>query len=130
MAKNKKKNKNSKPNAQQVKNVQVEETVLEENVEVIEPDTVEEKVEEKNSKAEKEAQKAKNDKNSKPKKEKKSLGTKMKEVHSELKKVSWPKFSKVVKTTGVVIFVVLVCMLLLFGIDMAFKYGIYDQIIG
>ena len=127
MAKNKKKKKNSRPNNNQVaaQEVETKETVVEENVEVIEPDKVEEKVEAKNSKAEKEDKKAK-----KAKKEKKSLGARAKEVHSELKKVSWPKFSKVVKTTGVVIFVVLICMLLLFGIDMAFKYGIYDQIIG
>lgn len=129
MAKNKKKKKNSRPNNSQVKEVQAEavETTVEETVEVIEPDKVEEKVEAKNSKAEKEDKKAKN---GKVKKEKKSLGSKMKEVHSELKKVSWPKFSKVVKTTGVVIFVVLICMLLLFGMDMAFKHGIYDLIVG
>ena len=127
MAKNKKKKNNSKPNNNQVKAQEVEtkETVVEENVEVIEPDKVEEKVEVKNSKAEKEDKKAK-----KQKKEKKSMGTKFKEVHSELKKVSWPKFSKVVKTTGVVIFVVLICTLLLFGIDMLFKNCIYDLIIG
>lgn len=34
------------------------------------------------------------------------MGRKIKEVFSELKKVTWPSFGKVVKTTGVVIAVV------------------------
>ena len=38
----------------------------------------------------------------------KRLWTKIKEVFSELKKVTWPSFGKVVKQTGVVIAVVLV----------------------
>jgi len=37
----------------------------------------------------------------------KRLGRKFKEVFSELKKVTWPTFGKVVKTTGVVLAVVL-----------------------
>lgn len=37
----------------------------------------------------------------------KRMGRKIKEVFSELKKVTWPSFGKVVKTTGVVIAVVL-----------------------
>lgn len=40
-------------------------------------------------------------------KNKKTLGQKIKEIWSELKKVSWPTFSKVLKQTGVVIAVVL-----------------------
>ena len=35
------------------------------------------------------------------------MGRKCKEVFSELKKVTWPSFGKVVKSTGVVIAVVL-----------------------
>lgn len=35
------------------------------------------------------------------------MGRKFKEVFSELKKVTWPTFGKVVKSTGVVIAVVL-----------------------
>ena len=105
-----------------------------EDVEVETPDVpaeevANENVEEKNvnKKASKEKDKKKDKKAKQPKK---SLGSKIKEVNSELKKVSWPKFSKVVKTTGVVILVVLICTLILFGLDMALKYGIYDQIIG
>ena len=37
----------------------------------------------------------------------KRIGKKFKEVFAELKKVSWPSFSKVVKQTGVVLGVVL-----------------------
>ncbi len=47
----------------------------------------------------------------------KSLGKIFKEVVSELKKVSWASFPKVVKQTGVVITVVVVFTLILFGID-------------
>ena len=45
------------------------------------------------------------------------LGKKLKESASELKKVSWPSFGKTVKQTGVVIAVVVICTLVLFGID-------------
>lgn len=45
------------------------------------------------------------------------LGKKLKETGSELKKVNWPPFSKVVKHTGVVIAVVLIFTAILLGID-------------
>lgn len=45
------------------------------------------------------------------------LVTKSKETWSELKKVSWPSFKTVCKNTGIVISVVLICTLVLFGID-------------
>ena len=35
------------------------------------------------------------------------FGRKVKEIFSELKKVTWPSFGKVVKTTGVVLLLVL-----------------------
>ncbi len=70
---------------------------------------------------------AKDDKNSKKdakkskkNKDKKSIGQKSKELYSELKKVSWPTFGKVVKNTCVVLLVVTVCTLLLFGADRLF----------
>ena len=61
----------------------------------------------------------KNDKKAKKaKKEKKpGLFKKLKEAWSELKKVTWPTFSNVVKKTGVVILVVLIFTVVLFGID-------------
>ena len=75
-----------------------------------------ENVEEKNvnKKASKEKDKKKDKKAKQPKK---SLGSKIKEVNSELKKVSWPTFANVVKKTGVVILVVFLFTLVLFGID-------------
>ena len=64
-----------------------------------------------------------------PKKEKKKankkpnifvrFGRKMKDVFSELKKVSWPGFPKVVKQTGVVIVVVLAFLVVISAFDFA-----------
>lgn len=55
------------------------------------------------------------------KKEKKvkerKLAKKTKETVSELKKVTWPSFGKVVKQTAVVLGVVLFFTVILFGID-------------
>ena len=48
------------------------------------------------------------------------MGRKIKEVFSELKKVTWPTFGKVVKATGVVIAVV-VAFLIVFT---AINYGL------
>lgn len=42
----------------------------------------------------------------------------LKDTGAELKKVTWPKFSEVVKQTGIVLVVVLVFALVLFGLDM------------
>lgn len=53
---------------------------------------------------------------------KKSLGKMAKETISELKKVSWPTFPKVVKQTGVVIVVVFVFALVLLGFDTLFSF--------
>lgn len=62
--------------------------------------------------------KAKKAKDKKEKKEKKGgLFKKLKEAWSELKKVTWPGFSTVVKRTGVVILVALIFTVVLFGID-------------
>ncbi len=48
------------------------------------------------------------------------MGRKIKEVFSELKKVTWPSFGKVVKSTGVVIAIV-VAFLIVFT---AVNYGL------
>lgn len=67
-----------------------------------------------------------NNKNSKQKqknaKPKRSLGKMAKETISELKKVSWPTFPKVVKQTGVVIAVVLAFAVVLLGFDTLFSF--------
>ncbi len=47
----------------------------------------------------------------------KRMGAKCKDVFSELKKVSWPSFAKVVKQTGVVIAVVLVFLVVITAFD-------------
>lgn len=41
----------------------------------------------------------------------------LKETNSELKKVTWPKFSTVVKQTGVVLLVTALFLLVVFGLD-------------
>ena len=46
------------------------------------------------------------------------LFKKLKEVFSELKKVSWPSFSKVVKQTSIVLGVVMVFMVVITLIDL------------
>lgn len=48
------------------------------------------------------------------------FGRKVKEVFSELKKVTWPSFGKVVKTTGVVLLVVLAFMVVYTAINIGF----------
>lgn len=45
------------------------------------------------------------------------VGRKFKEMISELKKVTWPKFPKVVKQTGVVLGVILIFLVLVTAID-------------
>ena len=42
---------------------------------------------------------------------------KVKEIFSELKKVDWPTFGKVVKQTGVVIAVVVIFLVIIFGFN-------------
>ena len=48
------------------------------------------------------------------------IGRKIKEVVSELKKVTWPTFGKVVKNTGVVIVVVLFFLIVIGAFDFGF----------
>ena len=66
---------------------------------------------------EEENKKSKQDKSKKNKAEAKSVAKRIKETASELKKVSWPSFGKVAKSTLVVIVVVLFFTIALFGID-------------
>ena len=47
----------------------------------------------------------------------KKLGWKIKDVFSELKKVNWPTFGKVVKQTGIVLAVVLIFLVVIFAFD-------------
>ncbi len=45
------------------------------------------------------------------------MGRKIKEVFSELKKVTWPSFGKVMKSTGVVIAIVVIFLIVFTGIN-------------
>lgn len=47
----------------------------------------------------------------------KRMGVKCKEVFSELKRVTWPSFSTVVKTTGVVLVIVAAFLVAVTGVD-------------
>lgn len=87
-------------------------------VEIVEPDTNKTESIEKTDKKANKDNKADKKTAKKPKKEKKGgIGKKIKESVSEIKKVNWPTFGKVCKQTGMVISVVVVCTLVLFGID-------------
>ena len=50
------------------------------------------------------------------------MGRKLKETFSELKRVTWPTFPKVIKATGVVLVVVLAFTLVVTGIN----YGLQE----
>jgi preprotein translocase subunit SecE len=93
-------------------------------VEVVEPDTEKtstnenDKVSKKSNKVEnKQSDKKASNAKKKSKDKKGGLGKMVKESISEVKKVNWPTFGKVVKQTGMVMTVVLVCTLILFGMD-------------
>ena len=47
----------------------------------------------------------------------KRAGAKIKETFSELKRVTWPKFGTVVKTTGVVLVIVLAFLIIVTAVD-------------
>ncbi len=47
----------------------------------------------------------------------KRIGIKIKDVFSELKKVTWPKFPKIVKQTGIVIVVVVAFLVVITAFD-------------
>ena len=105
-------------------NIVTEEVVAENVANVTEGDLVtEDKVSKKDKKSKKDeksvdAKDAKKDKKKDKKKDnKKSLIKKTKETASELKKVTWPSFSEVVKKTGIVIAFVVTFGLLIFGVD-------------
>jgi len=53
----------------------------------------------------------------KNKEKKPGLGKRIKDVFSELKRVTWPTFPKVVKATGVVLVVVLIFTVIVTGIN-------------
>ena len=52
----------------------------------------------------------------------KKIGMKLKDVFSELKKVNWPSFGKVVKQTGIVLVVVLLFLVVITAFDTGLLY--------
>ncbi len=52
------------------------------------------------------------------------MGRKIKDVFSELKKVTWPTFAKVVQSTGVVLVVVAIFLVVITGIDALLGWGL------
>ena len=50
------------------------------------------------------------------------VGAKIKEVFSELKRVTWPTFPTVLKTTGVVLVIVFIFLVIPTGVDAGFAY--------
>ena len=75
------------------------------------------KTTEKVVKENKKADKSKDKKRKKDKKQSK-IARSLKETGAELKKVTWPKFTTVLKQTGVVLAVTAAFLLVVFGIDM------------
>ena len=94
----------------------VKESLENQDVEIVQPDTEKTSSKEKtDNKVKTVDKKSTNKKKTEPKKV--GLGKRIKESISEVKKVNWPTFGKVCKQTGMVITVVLVCTLILFGMD-------------
>ena len=81
------------------------------------------KAESKEAKQNVEVKPSKVERNDKPKKKKSKdrnqskIAKRLKETSSELKKVTWPKFTTVLKQTGVVLAVTAAFLLVVFGID-------------
>ncbi len=48
------------------------------------------------------------------------MGKRLKETFSELKRVSWPTFRKVLKSTGIVLAIVLVFTIVVTGVNVGF----------
>lgn len=59
----------------------------------------------------------------KPKEKKKSrIAAWFREIRSELKKISWPTFRKVLKQTGIVLAVVVFFLVVIFGFDLLLSW--------
>ncbi|MFQ6724037.1 MAG: preprotein translocase subunit SecE [Clostridia bacterium] len=94
-----------------------QEVVVEETQQVsAENKKVEVKTEEKVAKKE-EPKKTEKPKKKKKDKKQSKMAKRLKETSSELKKVTWPKFTTVLKQTGVVLAVTAAFLLVVFGID-------------
>ena len=113
MSKSKKKKVNSAKPQKQVATETEDTAVVNETVvsnEEVKVEVKQDKVKEKSAKSNKNKKKTKKDNPN-------SLGKKIKGTASELKKVTWPKFSEVVKQTGVVLAFVAITVVLLLGVN-------------
>lgn len=122
MAKN---NQKSKANVKAEETQQIEEVSVEENEAVVEETAVEEVVDNKKaSKKEKKQKPVKTKANKEPKR------SKIKEIFSELKKVSWPSFGKTMKNTGMVLSIVLIFGVVVLGFDtlISWLFGLLTKI--
>ncbi len=89
--------------------------------------TAEEEVVEKN-KPDKSDVKQSKDKKKEKKKEPGKVKRWFKDFFSELKKVTWPSFTKVLKQTGVVLLVTIIFLLVLMAFDSLFGY-LYELLV-
>ena len=68
-------------------------------------------------------------KQAKPKKEKKvKTVSAWKGFKSELKKIVWPSWKQVLKNTGIVAIIVIICTIAIGALDMAFRTG-FDALV-
>ena len=75
--------------------------------------------------AEKEKKVAKTEnKPQKPEKKKGRIKEAWRGFKSEVKKIVWPTWKQVLKNTGVVLVIVVICAIMLFALDYAFSHGI------
>ncbi len=72
---------------------------------------------------EKKVAKAEN-KPQKPEKKKGRIKEAWRGFKSEVKKIVWPTWKQVLKNTGVVLVIVVICAIMLFALDYAFSHGI------
>ena len=60
----------------------------------------------------------------KPSKKKGKLKEAWRGFKSEVKKIVWPSWKQVLKNTGVVLVIVVVCTVMIFALDYAFSHGV------
>ena len=60
----------------------------------------------------------------KPEKKKGRIKEAWRGFKSETKKIVWPTWKQVLKNTGVVLVIVVICAIMLFALDFAFSHGI------
>ena len=80
--------------------------------------------EEKPAKEQKRAKEKKQDKNKKPNIFVR-MGRRLKETFGELKRVTWPSFGKAVKSTGIVLVIVLIFTVVVTGVN----YGLNELLV-